>query len=57
MLFQTVPTRLLATGGPVPATVPADTPVFDYLGLEKAIQARLTGRVVTCGSFVGKYTP
>ncbi|MEU8638756.1 hypothetical protein AB0C38_41770 [Amycolatopsis sp. NPDC048633] len=57
VLFQTVPTRLLATGGPVPAAVPADTPVFTYLGLEKAIQDRLTGRVVTCGSFVGKYAP
>jgi len=41
----------------VPGQVPADTPVFTYLGLEKAIQARLTGRVVTCGSFVGKYAP
>ncbi|WP_410671050.1 hypothetical protein [Amycolatopsis sp. cmx-4-68] len=57
VLFQTVPTRLLATGGPVPAEVPADTPVFTYLGLEKAIQDRLTGQVVTCGSFVGKYAP
>ncbi len=57
VLFQTVPTRLLATGGPVPAAVPADTPVFTYLGLEKAIQDRLAGRVVTCGSFVGKYAP
>jgi hypothetical protein len=57
VLFQTIPSRLLATGGPVPAEVPADTPVFDYLGLEKAIQAKLTGQVVTCGSFVGKYAP
>jgi hypothetical protein len=31
--------------------------VFTYLGLEKAIQDRLAGRVVTCGSFVGKYAP
>jgi hypothetical protein len=57
VLFQTVPTGLLATGGPVPAEVPADTPVFTYVGLEKAIQARLTGRTVACGSFVGKYAP
>ncbi|WP_410642046.1 hypothetical protein [Amycolatopsis sp. lyj-346] len=57
VLFQTVPTGLLATGGPVPPEVPPDTPVFTYLGLETAIQARLTGRVVTCGSFVGKYAP
>ncbi|GHG11479.1 MULTISPECIES: hypothetical protein [Amycolatopsis] len=57
VLFQTDSYRMLATGGPVPESIPADTPVFDYLGLEKAIQARLTGRVVTCGSFVGKYAP
>jgi hypothetical protein len=57
VLFQTDSYRMLATGGPVPESIPADTPVFDYLGLEKAIQARLTGRAVTCGSFVGKYAP
>ncbi|OXM63887.1 hypothetical protein [Amycolatopsis vastitatis] len=57
VLFQTDSYRVLATGGPVPESIPADTPVFEYLGLDKAIQARLTGRVVTCGSFVGKYAP
>ncbi|MGW3967363.1 hypothetical protein ACWED2_46635 [Amycolatopsis sp. NPDC005003] len=57
VLFETDAFRALATGGPVPESIPPDTPVFDYLGLEKAIQARLTGRVVTCGSFVGKYAP
>lgn len=57
VLFETDSIRTLATGGPVPESIPPDTPVFDYLGLEKAIQARLTGRVVTCGSFVGKYAP
>lgn len=57
VLFETDSIRQLATGGPVPESIPADTPVFDYLGLEKAIQARLTGRAVTCGSFVGKYAP
>ncbi|UZF68847.1 hypothetical protein ISP_001953 [Amycolatopsis mediterranei] len=55
VLFETDSIRMLATGGPVPESIPPDTPVFDYLGLEKALQARLTGRVVTCGSFVGKY--
>jgi hypothetical protein len=55
VLFQTDSIRQLATGGPVPARIPLDTPVFDYLGLEKAIQAKLTGQAVTCGSFVGKY--
>lgn len=57
VLFETDSIRMLATGGPVPESIPADTPVFDYLGLEKAIQGRLTGRAVTCGSFVGKYAP
>jgi hypothetical protein len=57
VLFETDSIRLLATGGPVPESIPVDTPVFDYLGLEKAIQDRLTGRAVTCGSFVGKYAP
>jgi hypothetical protein len=57
VLFQTVPGAVLAAGGPVPGEVPADTPIFDYLGLEKALQARLTGRTITCGSFVGKYAP
>ncbi|MEV6628753.1 hypothetical protein AB0M83_45860 [Amycolatopsis sp. NPDC051106] len=57
VLFETDSIRMLATGGPVPESIPLDTPVFDYLGLEKAIQARLTGRAVTCGSFVGKYAP
>ncbi|KDN21270.1 hypothetical protein [Amycolatopsis rifamycinica] len=57
VLFQTDSYRMLATGGPVPESIPAGTPVFDYLGLEKAIQARLTGRTVTCGSFVGEYVP
>ncbi len=57
VLFETDSYRMLATGGPVPESIPADTPVFDFLGLEKAIQARLTGRAVTCGSFVGKYAP
>ncbi|GAB3157121.1 hypothetical protein GCM10027258_65090 [Amycolatopsis stemonae] len=57
VLFETDSIRMLATGGPVPESIPPDTPVFDYLGLEKAIQGRLTGRAVTCGSFVGKYAP
>ncbi|MCR6484769.1 hypothetical protein M8542_18230 [Amycolatopsis sp. OK19-0408] len=57
VLFETDSIRQLSTGGPVPESIPADTPVFDYLGLEKAIQARLTGRAITCGSFVGKYAP
>ena len=57
VLFQTVPSRVLANGGPVPTSVPPKAPIFDYLGLEHALQNRLNGQVITCGSFVGKYAP
>lgn len=57
VLFQTVPSRVLANGGPVPRWVPQKAPIFDYLGLEHALQDRLTGQAITCGSFVGKYAP
>ncbi len=57
VLFQTVRTSSLTGGGPVPAGIAPDTPIFDYLGLEKALQSRLTGETVTCGSFVGKWAP
>lgn len=57
VLFQTVPNRVLANGGPVPMSVPPKAPIFDYLGLEHALQNRLTGQAITCGSFVGKYAP
>lgn len=57
VLFQTVRTGSLGGGGQVPAEVRPDTPIFGYLGLEKALQSRLTGQTVTCGSFVGKWAP
>ncbi|RSN18564.1 hypothetical protein DMC63_18020 [Streptomyces sp. WAC 05977] len=57
VLFQTVSMPALAKGGPVPAEVAGDAPIFDYLGLENALRSRLTGQTVTCGSFVGKWAP
>ncbi|MET7997973.1 hypothetical protein ABZU76_44525 [Amycolatopsis sp. NPDC005232] len=55
VLFETVPNKTLAQGGPVPAHVAVDAPIVDYLGLENALRARLTGQPVACGSFVGKW--
>ncbi|WP_432851108.1 hypothetical protein ACQPXB_10285 [Amycolatopsis sp. CA-161197] len=55
VLFETVPSKTLAQGGPVPAQVAADAAIVDYLGLENALRARLTGQPVACGSFVGKW--
>ncbi|MFI5563579.1 hypothetical protein ACIA2T_30220 [Amycolatopsis japonica] len=57
VLFQTVSMPVLAKGGPVPAQVAGDAPIFDYLGLENALRSRLTGQTVTCGSFIGKWAP
>lgn len=57
VLFQTVRTSSLSGGGPVPAQVRPDAPIFGYLDLEKTLQSRLTGQTVTCGSFVGKWAP
>ncbi|WP_326569226.1 hypothetical protein VSH64_47080 [Amycolatopsis rhabdoformis] len=55
VLFETVRGETLAQGGPVPASVPATAPIVDYLGLENALRARLTGQPVACGSFVGSW--
>jgi len=57
VLFQTVQPGVLAEGGPVPKLAAADAPIVDYAGLESEIDARLTGRTVTCGTFVGKWAP
>ncbi|WP_414940957.1 hypothetical protein [Amycolatopsis sp. cmx-11-51] len=57
VLFQTVSMPTLAKGGPVPAEVAGDAPIFDYLGMENALRSRLTGQTVTCGSFIGKWVP
>ncbi|WP_344424961.1 hypothetical protein [Amycolatopsis minnesotensis] len=57
VLFQTVDPDVLAKGGPVPATVSADAPIIDYLGVENGIRDALHGTPVTCGSFVGRWAP
>ncbi|GLZ41247.1 hypothetical protein [Actinokineospora sp. NBRC 105648] len=57
VLFETVSGRALATGAPVPAQVASDAPIVRYSGVEDAIRAELTGRPVTCGSFVGVWSP
>ncbi|ANN19375.1 hypothetical protein SD37_29650 [Amycolatopsis orientalis] len=57
VLFQTVSMPTLTKGGPVPAEVAGDAPIFDYLGMENALRTRLTGQTVTCGSFIGKWVP
>lgn len=55
VLFQTVDPDVLAKGGPVPAAVPPDAPIIDYLGVENGIRDALHGTPVTCGSFVGRW--
>jgi hypothetical protein len=57
VLFQTVGFIQLAHGYPVPATVSADTPIVAPTGLENAIKDSLTGQQVTCGSFIGVWSP
>lgn len=53
VLFQTVSSRALASATPVPAAVPIDASVEDRAGIADGIRARLSGKPVTCGSFVG----
>ncbi|QWF83920.1 hypothetical protein [Amycolatopsis sp. CA-230715] len=57
VLFQTVDPDVLAKAGPVPATVPPDAPIIDYLGVVTGIRDALHGQPVTCGSFVGRWEP
>ncbi|MBP2181893.1 hypothetical protein [Amycolatopsis magusensis] len=57
VLFQTVKPETLAAGGTVPRWVSPDAPIFDHADLENDIRAILTGRPITCGSFVGKWAP
>ena len=57
VLFQTVSDAQLATGAPVPSTVPATSPVVDPAGIADMISTRLQGRLITCGSFVGIWAP
>lgn len=58
VLFQTVSARIgLPQGASVPQAVPEDAEIIDYAGLEYDIMSRLNGRRITCGSFVGVWTP
>ncbi|WP_236808619.1 hypothetical protein [Amycolatopsis albispora] len=57
VLFQTVKPEVLAAGGEVPRWTSPDAPIFDHADLENDIRAILTGQPVTCGSFVGKWSP
>jgi hypothetical protein len=57
VLFQTVLPQILTQGGPVPEHVAANSPSFDHVDLENDIRALLTGQVVTCGSFIGRWAP
>jgi hypothetical protein len=58
VLFQTVDARLkLGKGASVPESVPPDAEIIDYGGLEREIRSRLTGQQITCGSFVGVWSP
>jgi hypothetical protein len=58
VLFQTIRTRQLKSPGPVPTSVPPDAPnVSESGGLETEIRNGLTGRKVSCGSFVGVWAP
>lgn len=57
VLFQTVAARTeLGERASVPHSVPADTEIIDYAGVERAIKSRLTGQPITCGSFIGVWS-
>jgi hypothetical protein len=57
VLFQTVPSAALATGQPVPATVPPAAPIAEQTTLPTTIRDGLRGQRLTCGSFVGVWAP
>ena len=59
VLFATQGTWQLRNGEPVQASVPVDAPHISvsFAGLEDQIRAGLTGRRVSCGSFVGVWSP
>lgn len=57
VLFETTPAHSAAYIG-VPRHVPPDAPIYFYLsGLGEDIRNRLPGERITCGSFVGVYSP
>ncbi|WP_245757252.1 hypothetical protein [Amycolatopsis xylanica] len=55
VLFQTVDQKTLMAGGPVPAEVRPDQPIYDYFGIAAHVKAALAGETITCGNFVGKW--
>ncbi|MFD8495933.1 hypothetical protein [Amycolatopsis sp. NPDC059657] len=55
VLFQTVDQKTLMAGGPIPAEVGPDQPIYDYFGIAAHVKAALTGETITCGNFVGKW--
>jgi hypothetical protein len=58
VLFQTVDARMgLPDGASVPDSVPLDAEIIDYDGVQTEIKSRLNGQAITCGSFVGVWSP
>jgi hypothetical protein len=57
VLFQTVPSSDLAAGKPVPATVAPNAPIVALTPIPTTIRDGLHGRRITCGSFVGVWSP
>lgn len=58
VLFQTVSARTeLDDGAPVPGSVSGNAEIVDYDGLQEEIRSALSGERVTCGSFVGVWSP
>jgi hypothetical protein len=57
VLFQTVSSLALRTGGQVPDSVAAGAPLVTSSGLENEIRAGLTGQRTNCGSFVAVWSP
>lgn len=57
VLFATTSWIALRSGGPVAQSVPADAPIVENTGLEGRIREGLDGRQVSCGSFVGVWSP
>lgn len=57
VLFETIPWSVLRAAPPVPAHVPVDAPIVVASGLENQIHDGLTGEKVSCGSFVGVWSP
>lgn len=57
VLFQTVGPGELAAEAPVPDAVAPDAPILSRSGLEEVIRSELDGVRISCGSFVGVWSP